>query len=128
MDIIKFARHGEEKLWVVFWGYGSLLLLLIKTMNTIIEYDLRIISSIINISLFIFYLIVLWRCAFNTKIKFFGYLTRGLIIIFIIASIDFFIEKYNGVPKGPIFIDYRQQQPVTTNIKQQPTDINGKYP
>ncbi len=120
MDFIKFAWHGQSKLWVIFWVCGPLLVVLIKFINNITGNELGAVHRISNLLCLFIYFVILWRCALNTKHKILGYIVRVFVAIFIIACACIIYEKEFSVPKkGPVFIDYRQQPATTTYINRQ---------
>ena len=93
LDVLR----GEKELFCVFWGYyviGSLLIvLLVLLLSSVGEY--------LGFGKVLFWLWVplvgvyslwvtigLWRCAFNTKRKIWGYLTRGMVILIVIGYLQ----------------------------------------
>jgi hypothetical protein len=90
MNWIKRAWRGEEKLWKVFWIYWVIASIIIRiidkaTGNTNAEVYTKL--DLLEILYGLWILVSLWRCAFNTKWKYLGYLVRlwcSLVLILII--------------------------------------------
>ena len=83
IDIIKDCWRGEEKLWKVFWLYGVLLSIVVKisvgtlaAINPSIAGIILLSLMILNLPYLIWWLVSIWRCAFNVDVNFWGYLAR----------------------------------------------------
>ena len=96
MNFIKRAWRGEEKLWKVFllplllFFFLSALLNPIKSLyiGTVFQY----IFQFLLVSYTIWYIVSLWRCAFNTQRKMYSYIAR--LFALNLAGILFGMEFY----------------------------------
>jgi len=98
MGWIAEGWRGEKELWKVFWIYGALLIILAKVANVVIwlysdiNFDrptaLQYLTMLaLQISYSIWFLVATWRCAFNTIHRFWGYVARVVVILFILLFV-----------------------------------------
>lgn len=88
MNFVKRAWRGEEKLWKIFWIFGV-------AFGFAYNYLLSLFSGgavfWALVALFIVYdiwlSVALWRCAFNSGLKIWGYIARIIAVILIIMYI-----------------------------------------
>ena len=83
MNIIKKCWRGEEKLWKVFWLYGVLLKIVVRlalagvaAISPVIAGILGIAVLLLAIPYIVWSLVSTWRCAFNVRQEFWGYMAR----------------------------------------------------
>ena len=97
------AWNGQENLWKVFWLYNVLGPLLFALMFSLVQgfgisaennghgsNGLAILSGVIAITLIVYLIWALrslWKCAFNVKSKFWGYICRVWVIWFAFSFI-----------------------------------------
>lgn len=101
MRWIKRAWRGEEKLWIVFWVYWVIASIIIRIIdkatgntNTEVFTKLDFLETLYGLWL----LVSLWRCAFNTKLKYLGYLVRlGCSLILILIIMVTIGDNYKGI-------------------------------
>jgi len=97
MGWIKRAWRGEEKLWVVFWIYGTLLEIPVVFIEASAEapakpWEFIGLSSFLLIA-GIWWVVSLWRCAFNLEWpQFWGYIARVVVIFKSLALIGVLIS------------------------------------
>ena len=107
MNTIHGTWKSDEKLWKVFWLYalalGSVLLTLsdhVLMSDAFIKYSVYVVTLIWMIWM-IWISVGLWQCAFNAKLKAWGFIVRGLVIFSIgIIAIETF-GPYVGVDIYP---------------------------
>ena len=104
MNTIHGTWKGDEKLWKVFWLYALLLGSALLTLSDhVLMFDVYIKYSVYVVALIwlIWISVGLWRCAFNAKLKAWGFIVRGLVIFSIgIIAIETF-GPYVGVDIYP---------------------------
>lgn len=101
MDFLKRPWKGESKLWLVFWVYGIAFSIAFKLASFVILVAQPAIWPVIVAFALVYTLwwyVSLWRCAFNTRWKFFGYLARIWVIVAPLLVILSFV--FNGVLMG----------------------------
>ena len=97
------AWKGEERLWIVFWLYGvlglsflTILQIFLQAVGTSAEKNGHSTTGIVIIMSFITIFAIayivwaicsLWRCAFNAKWKWLGYLSRGYVLWSVLSSL-----------------------------------------
>lgn len=97
------AIKGEEALGVVFWGWFVTLLILCWVIGfflkpivySYLHFPLSVFSlniiTIPDIALTlvfrIFLVVLVWKCASNTKYKFWGYISRIIIVLFALLTL-----------------------------------------
>jgi hypothetical protein len=89
MNEIAKAWRGEERLWKVFWIYNFLIGI---AMGMPIEYIENLIAlSIFFIAVFlpwgVWVTVSMWRCAFNSGWRGWGYIVRGIVILALVAIV-----------------------------------------
>ena len=99
MSIINKAWRGEEKLWKIFW-LGLLFLAFISALGKVLVQNLppfALFYGLFRLAYIIWWLVSLWRCAFNVSARFWGYLARALVCLFPLAIIGLVVA---GVMMG----------------------------
>ena len=104
ISAIARAWKGEERLWRVFWIYvilGSVVINLVQTILVSIEtageitrvWNIIIVGvwSFISLLYFIWAMTSLWKCAFNTRWKGLGNLSRAFVILVLISVLGILI-------------------------------------
>lgn len=85
------AWKGEERAWKVFWIYSLVLgFLFEKLLEVIVKLDngyLTILYAIVILVWIVWCSASMWKCAFNTNWKYWGYLTRGLMVLIPVSII-----------------------------------------
>lgn len=90
MGFIKRAWNGQEKLWKVYWLYGVLLGIVAQVIFLGLEIlsaigGFYIVACVLATLLLLAYAVwsnvALWRCAWNAKATFWGYVVRILVVI-----------------------------------------------
>lgn len=96
IHFLRSAWQGREKAWVVFWGWlvgasfllGAVFFGLAWVVNvTAFSFALDVLS----IAYSVFILACTWRCAFNVRRKFWGWLLRGYTVLTL-----FYLVVFNG--------------------------------
>lgn len=100
MFIVKRAWKGEERLWKVFWIFNVLGFYVIGFMQQVVisiesagalnhGYGrlLTILFGLLTIIYFIWAITSLWRCAFNTGSRVWGYLGRVFVVAVIVSLV-----------------------------------------
>lgn len=103
MNFIKKAWKGEEKLWKVFLPPLVIIFLVPALLNPIkhiyISTIFQYVIALLLVSYIAWYIVSLWRCAFNTKHKLCGYLARifsaYLIIVVLVLTFYFLLALSN---------------------------------
>ena len=105
LEPIIAAWSGKEKLWKVFWLYNFIL-------GTAIGYAIDYVAGlglIIEIAVFtvvliwaIWVLVALWRCAFNSRWRGWGYVCRGVVVLSLGVAALKVIGPFVGVHMEPI--------------------------
>ena len=89
MDEIKQAWRGEEKLWKVFWIYNFLFGAFINWCLDNVEKanfePLTWLLLIITPVWIVWVAVSMWRCAFNSDWRPWGYIVRGLLVLCVVA-------------------------------------------
>ena len=102
--MIERARNawlGREQAWVVFWGFeiGLGIALSLVLVALAVAINLPIVSLLFDalaIAFWVFILICAWRCAFNLRHRFWGWLLRGhtiLTALYMVGVSLFLLEK-----------------------------------
>ncbi len=89
IGFLKNAWRGQAKAWKVFWLLGFLLaiIMIIVTMFLIAPLAMvspmlaTVVSVVLLLAVMIFQTVSNWRCAFNCKAKFWGYIIRAIVIL-----------------------------------------------
>jgi hypothetical protein len=92
MDLIKKAWQGEERLWIVFWIYGTLITIAMYPINKFMEHAIKpgmggipllliFILLAIELTCEVWLLVATWRCAFNVKWQGWGNIVRILCVL-----------------------------------------------
>lgn len=104
MGFVKRAWKGETKLWIVFWlfgvavttvgfiAFGLLMGILLGVLSMtgaplIVVKVLGILVIIIPVIYYIWNAVSLWRCAWNAKLKIWGYIVRVLVVLGVVSTI-----------------------------------------
>ncbi len=100
--------YGDEILWKIFWVYGVFAIFMAKVAAIVIrlisgiDFDNLTSGQAQNLlwfqAFYLFWLLgSLWRCAFNVENSFWGYLTRTLVVLFIIF-LGMLVFMHGAVP------------------------------
>ena len=110
MDIIKKAWRGEEKLWKVYWLYSVLGGIAVSVMFGVV---LNIVAALLGLgpvhyigiafmlAFYVWSTVSIWRCAWNVKVKFWGYLVRIFIVLGLIGLATQIVQLVTAPPKAP---------------------------
>jgi hypothetical protein len=100
MDAIRAVWQGNEKLWKVFWLYNTLLG---SALLYAMDYSARL-GTIVEVAIYLVVLVWvvwvavgLWRCAFNTQWRIWGYLARGAVILTVAGGILAIAAPFMGI-------------------------------
>ena len=99
MEQLTKAWKGEEKLWKVFWLYNFMLGALITTgLEAVsgINWLLAAVFAVFALVWAVWVVVALWRGAFNSRWRGWGYIVRGLLVLAVIAFILSFYEAARG--------------------------------
>jgi hypothetical protein len=100
------AWSGDERLWKVFWLYNVLGFILLTILSGLLANAISPINSFIGRAIIVVFIGVylvlyivyyvwavcsLWRCAFNVKGKWWGYLSRAYVLMFVLALLGIMV-------------------------------------
>jgi hypothetical protein len=93
------AWKGEERLWKVFWLYNILYMYILAQLSNFLlavgasgekngfnnTKVFVLISSLVFIIYMIWAVCSLWKCAFNVERKWWGYIVRTYVVLFVLG-------------------------------------------
>ncbi len=89
METIAKSWRGSEPLWRVFWIYGVFVGLSFSLVGALLIWQklliLQIPLTVIYLGYLVWFYVSAWRCAFNCKSIIWGYITRILVALSIVA-------------------------------------------
>ncbi|KID56902.1 hypothetical protein JF50_13520 [Pseudoalteromonas luteoviolacea] len=96
MNVIKNNFTGKTKLWEVFWVHFiflSMVLNILTDVMSTIESSAYLFAWMPFVTVWqVWVACGLWQCAFNTKYRFFAYMSRVLSVISIIIILYYYYE------------------------------------
>lgn len=96
--------QGKEKLWKAFWIpiFFSIILIFLSTVQIINGMDRNLVHATVHtvfLPFYIWFYVSVWRCAFNVKKRFLGYVARVVVvldgfsrILKIVSAVSYFIR------------------------------------
>ena len=88
MGDLKNAWSGGERLWKVFWLYNMVLgTFLSVTFDVVAEENLLLLGLLSGVMIIwaVWVTVSLWRCAFNTDWRGWGYIVRALVLLSLVT-------------------------------------------
>jgi hypothetical protein len=90
-NFVTTGWRGLFPLWIAFWGYYVLGRIIVLAAAAVLLFGLGFfgwfLAIIIWIPYWIWSIVMLWRCAFNTDYYFLGYIVRVLIYAEVVFAI-----------------------------------------
>lgn len=83
-DFIRRSWNGSEPIWRVFWIYGAPVLLVAFYLSLPYPSPLFV---VIFLTYFTWLQVSLWRCAYNSRVRWFGYIARTMVIVMILFAV-----------------------------------------
>ena len=91
MDAIKASWNGNERLWKVFWIYnwlfGAAFDLAWQVAEPRLPVAAQAVLGLLALVWAVWVLVSLWRCAFNSSWRGWGYIVRGFVVVCVLATI-----------------------------------------
>lgn len=83
-DFIKKSWTGTEPIWRVFWIYGVPVLVVAFYLS--LPYPSRL-FVVVFFTYFTWLQVSLWRCAYNSRFRWFGYIVRTTVLVMILFEV-----------------------------------------
>ncbi|MFZ4541736.1 MAG: hypothetical protein ACOYNL_08005 [Rickettsiales bacterium] len=100
------AWHGEEKLWKVFWIYGVLIgtvlsvvvaiLLVPVLLASLVMPVFQLVPLAVTLPYWVWNMVSCWRCAWNAKLKIWGYIVRILVVLGAVSIAASVVQTLTG--------------------------------
>lgn len=77
--------NGHEKLWMAYWinfvVVNNAVSNLVESFVIYKNITIQIIASIVSLAVLIWGMVSVWRCAFNVKNHYWGYIARVMVVV-----------------------------------------------